>query len=374
MQSMMPIGIYLHVPFCGAKCPYCDFYSGPASQSMMEQYTKAIETQLRTYQGRNILANTLYFGGGTPNLLGGERIARIIETAKTVFSFLPESEITLEANPATTTPEFLQHIQKAGVNRLSLGLQSANDLELRQLGRRHTPEQVLQVLSDARQTGISNLSLDLMLGIPGQTKESLLHSIAFCQEAGATHISAYLLKLEPGTAFFENRDSLSLPDDETVGDWYLFTVAELGKRGFQQYEISNFAKPGFAGQHNLKYWRCQEYLGFGPSAHSFWNGKRFYFPRSTTEFLAGGNPLPDGDGGSPAEYAMLQLRLTEGLCDSAWRTRFGQPIPTKLLQTAKKYENPGLIYFDSPDHFHLTPKGFLVSNLLIGDLITPLQP
>lgn len=370
---MEPIGIYIHIPYCGKKCPYCDFYSTPPTKSARNQYADTMTERLLAYKDRRITADTLYFGGGTPNLLGGEQLSRLIHTARESFVLPDTSEITVEANPFSATPDFFRQIHDAGANRLSLGLQSANPDELRFLGRKHTPEQAATVIQNAKAAGFANLSLDLMLGIPGQTRESLLRSIDFCESMNVQHISAYLLKIEPGTAFFTQKEQLPLPDEEAVSELYLTAVAELAKRGFAQYEISNFAKNGFTGRHNLKYWHCMEYLGFGPSAHSFWEGKRFYYPRSTEAFLQGEPPIPDGDGGSRAEFAMLQLRLTEGLSHTIWQSRFGEPLPAALLRTARRYEKPGLLAFDSPDHFHLTPNGFLVSNLLIGELLAHLE-
>lgn len=373
MKTTTPIGIYLHIPFCGKKCPYCDFYSAAPAKSVLEEYTAALEQKIASYQNKGIFADTLYFGGGTPNLLGGERIARLIRTAKESFGLPDNSEITVEANPFTATAEFYQTIAEAGANRLSLGLQSANDNELKRLGRRHTAEQAAQSIQEAKTAGFQNISLDLMLAIPGQTKESLLHSIEFCAAQDIQHISAYLLKIEPGTSFYDQQDTLNLPDEDTVSEFYRFTVEELAKRGFAQYEISNFARNGLIGKHNTKYWHCEEYLGLGPSAHSYFNGKRFYYPPSLQDFLAGKAPIYDGDGGSREEFAMLQLRLTEGLSDTMWQSRFHEPIPSSLLRAAKKFEKPGLIAFDSEKHFHITSEGFLVSNLLIGELIDAIE-
>lgn len=364
-----PIGIYIHIPFCGKKCPYCDFYSAPPTKQSLDDYTAAMEGQLLAYKNKGVAADTLYFGGGTPNLLGGARLARLIGAARESFGLPAGSEITVEANPFSATSDFFRQIFAAGANRLSLGLQSANPAELRFLGRRHTPEQAANAVEAAKSAGFANISLDLMIGTPGQTRDSLMRSIDFCAKQDVQHVSAYLLKIEPGTAFYDQRDSLPLPDEETVSDLYLTAVAQLEQRGFFQYEISNFAKPGCEGRHNLKYWRCQAYLGFGPAAHSFFGGKRFYYPRSTEEFLEGRPPIPDGDGGSREEFAMLQLRLIEGLSDGIWKDRFREPLPPALLRAAKRYEKPGLVRFTGPAAFHLTPKGFLVSNLLTAELL-----
>ncbi len=362
------IGIYLHVPFCDGKCPYCDFYSMRGSEERMKEYTKCIIDRLN-YSGAelNRRADTLYFGGGTPNLLGAERIASIVEAARKNFG-LKDAEITLEVNPAEDLSGFLGAVHEAGVNRLSIGMQSAQEEELRLLGRRHTAQQARQAVTDAQKAGFSNISLDLMIATPGQSRENLAHSITFCAESGVQHISAYLLKIEPHTAYDKMREQLTLPDDDEAGELYLFACEELEKYGFYQYEISNFAKPGFESRHNLKYWHCEEYLGLGPAAHSFMNGERFYFDRSLRDFLNGALPVKDGAGGDFEEYAMLALRLAEGLRESDCQNRFGFPIPREMFETAKKYEKINLIEM-LPDGFRLTREGFLVSNSLIAELL-----
>jgi putative oxygen-independent coproporphyrinogen III oxidase len=368
MNNGKPFGLYLHVPFCDGKCPYCDFYSLPAGGEKMDRYTRRVMEALGSYAGRyGRRADTLYFGGGTPNLLGTERLSAILARAKECFG-LDGAEITVEVNPAEDLRGFLQEIRAAGANRLSIGLQSANGDELSLLGRRHTAAQAKKTVAYAQNAGFDNLSLDLMLAIQKQTKESLLYSIDFCADAGIQHLSAYLLKIEPDTVYGKKKETLCVPDDDEASGLYLFACEELEKRGFHQYEISNFAKPGFESRHNLKYWRCEEYLGIGPAAHSFMEGKRFYYPRSLSGFLEGGEPVPDGEGGGFEEYAMLALRLTEGLTDEGCRERFGTGLPARMLKAAKLYEKGGLtVCTDSG--FRFTPRGFLVSNMLTAEIL-----
>ena len=365
---MNEIGLYVHVPFCDGKCPYCDFYSVRGTGERMDRYTERIIEDIKSESERTgRRADTLYFGGGTPSLLGAERLIRIVEAARAAFG-LEDAEITVEANPGDELSGFFREIRKAGVNRLSLGLQSADDGELRLLGRRHTAEQAGRCVSDARAAGFENLSLDLMLAVQGQTEESLRRSVKFCADAGAPHVSAYLLQIEPGTAYFKNRDKLRLPGEDAAASLYLLACAELEERGYRQYEISNFAKPGKESRHNLKYWRCEEYLGFGPAAHSFINGKRFYRERSVGAFLRGEPPMPEGDGGGFEEYAMLALRLTEGLGDARCRSRFGFPVPERMKAAAKRCEPAGLTAC-GPDGFRFTPRGFLVSDALTAEIL-----
>lgn len=362
------LGLYVHVPFCDGKCPYCDFYSMRADEARMDAYTDSVIAYLNTYAKKlNRPADTLYFGGGTPSLLGSARLRRLIQAAKEGF-FLQTAEITVEVNPAADLSAFFAELLEAGANRLSIGLQSANGDELKLLGRRHTAEQARQTVRDAQRAGFKNISLDLMLAIQNQTKESLLSSIAFCAEANIQHISSYLLKIEPGTSYHKHRSELLVPDDDAASDLYSFACEQLEKRGFLQYEISNFAKPGFESHHNLKYWHCEEYLGIGPAAHSFVDGKRFYYERNLRAFLDGCEPVRDGTGGDFEEYAMLALRLTEGITERGCRARFGTGIPISVRKAAEKYEKAGLTA-RTPDGFRLTEKGFLVSNKLIAALL-----
>ena len=369
---MEPIGLYIHVPFCTRKCPYCDFYSLTDLQQA-EAYTKSVTDSLETYSretGRT--ADTLYFGGGTPSVLGAARLGRMIDAARDRFG-LADAEITVEVNPSAQLEDFFAVLAEKGVNRVSVGLQSAHGEELALLGRGHTAKQAALAVQAAHRAGIYNVSMDLMAGIQKQTARSLKESIAFCHDAGAVHISAYLLKIEPNTPYGRQRQRLALPDDDRTGDLYLMLVEELAGKGYVQYEISNCARRDKDGRlqmsrHNMKYWQCREYLGIGPSAHSFLQGERFYFDRDISAFMAGSAPVADGRGGGPEETAMLALRLTEGLTDKMWRERFGRPLPLRYIQRARMYEKAGLVRMRE-NGFGLTPEGFLVSNRLIAAIL-----
>ncbi len=362
-------GIYIHVPFCDGKCPYCDFYSLRAGEELMEQYASAVERALQQWaaeRGKGSV-KTVYFGGGTPSLLGAGRLSRLLSAVDQSFFLDSGAEITLEANPVSVDRAFFEEVRRAGFNRLSMGMQSADPEELALLGRRHSPEDVKEAVEAARLAGFFNLSLDLMLGLPKSAPEEgperLGRSIAFAAGLEPEHLSSYILKVEPGTPFASRQ--LVLPEDDEIADQYLFCVQELEKYGYQQYEISNFAKPGRESRHNLVYWHGEEYLGFGPGAHSFFAGKRFYYPRSLSDFLEGKSPCPDGEGGDFEEYAMLNLRLTEGLCRESCRARFGAEGErgfARLLQNAKKCP-PQLLRADE-GKISFTPRGFLVFNAL----------
>lgn len=364
---MKNIGLYLHIPFCRSKCPYCDFYSLRADGSVKEQYVNVLKSRISAEMGAlDCKVNTLYMGGGTPSVLGAEKIGEIVKSASPFLT--PDAEITIECNPFALSEDFFNALAFCGVNRISMGLQSANDGERRALGRLSDSETVKNAVKCAQNVGIHNISLDVMLGIPHQTKSSLKSTLDFCISLGVPHISAYILKLEEGTPFYNSQNSLSLPDDDTVADLYLQTCETLEQNGIMQYEISNFGKPNFESRHNLKYWNCEEYLGIGPSAHSFINNKRFYFERDINAFLDGSKPVPDGDGGDFTEYAMLVLRLTEGLTEFKVQERFGHGIPKDLRKKSQFFVNHGLIFADDKA-LKLTREGFLLSNTVLAEIL-----
>lgn len=360
-----PIGLYLHIPFCNGKCPYCDFYSVSPQSGTVDRYVDALCREIDRADG---VYDTVYFGGGTPSLIGAERIAKILSHIKRS----PDCEVTLECNPSDTgsvnSAFDFSIIVKSGVNRISMGLQSADDAERKILGRRSSRDDVKRAIERAKAAGIENISLDLMLGIPYQTAESLEKSIEFCKSSGANHVSAYILKIEEGTPFYKIKNTLTLPDEDATCDLYLSAVSLLEKAGFYQYEISNFSKKGFESRHNLKYWRCEGYLGIGAAAHSFVNGKRFYYERSIDGFINGNPPVDDGFGGDEEEYIMLALRLSEGLNFEKFKERFGHPFSEKSLKNAKELEKHGLVKVTENEIF-LTANGFLVSNSVISHII-----
>lgn len=364
------LGFYFHVPFCHGKCPYCDFYSLPDSQEDMDAYVQAVLTSLAPWRDklRNRELATVYFGGGTPSLLGAARLGALLQGVKEGFSLSPTAEITLEANPTHVDRDFFKEVREAGFNRLSMGLQSADPAQLRLLGRAHSPQDAALAVENARAAGFANISLDLMLGLPGGSWETLKGSIAFAAGLGVEHISSYILKVEPGTPFAAR--GVQLPDDEETSQQYLLLVEELGKLGYAQYEISNFARPGRESRHNLLYWRGEEYLGFGPGAHSFFGGRRFYYPRDLEGFLQGNAPVDDGPGGDFGEFAMLNLRLTRGLRCQDCLARFGlagTSLFEEVLGNARRC--PPQLLRQEEGCLSFTPEGFLVSNALLVRLL-----
>ncbi len=362
---MRPLGLYIHIPFCKTLCPYCDFYKVKQDRELMQKYREAVVKTTASFQHdfSDYLVDTIYFGGGTPSVMDGEMIAEMLDCIYQNFNVSSDAEITVECNPSSDLEHFIPVIASAGVNRISMGMQSAVDSERRALGRLADSDRIKFAVALIKSQGIANISLDLMLGVPGQTVASLDESIAFIDSLDITHVSAYMLKIEDGTVFDRKyrAGELTLPDEDSTCDLYLHAIDALNRIGFHQYEISNFSKEGMESRHNLKYWKLDEYLGIGPAAHSYVDGKRFYYPPDLAAFIDGASPLSDGEGGDENERIMLGLRLTEGLTD------FSQDLYNKAVALAST-SLQGLISV-APDRIALTKEGFLLSNQIIGMLI-----
>jgi putative oxygen-independent coproporphyrinogen III oxidase len=372
-EMTSPIGIYVHIPFCTQKCRYCNFYSLPAGQAEIQRYFEALRRAIRgnRWIGREV--DTVYFGGGTPPLLGAARLNTLLQDIKTQFALSPDAELSLEANPGSLAAAELDMLRQGGFNRISFGVQSADTQELAALGRMHTPQQAQAAVLAAKAAGFENISLDLMLGIPRQTPESLARSIAFACALPVNHLSAYLLKLEPDTPLASQTGLLKMiADEDTLAQMYLCCVTQLEQRGFLQYEISNFSRPGCESRHNLKYWRCEEYLGLGPAAHSFSGGRRQAFAPDLQRFCNAENPatlLQDtDDGGGLQEYAMLRLRLVEGLDLKQAARQFPAAPLEEILRRAKTLQAHGLLAVANHT-IALTARGFLLSNSVIAHLL-----
>lgn len=348
-------GLYIHVPFCRKKCPYCDFYSVGFREDLAEQYADAVLRNLRYYNER---FDTVYFGGGTPILLA-RQIPRILAEVHRTAS----AEVTVECNPLEMDKETLKILRGCGVNRLSVGIQSAVDEELAALGRTHTFEQARQAVLTANKVGFYDISADIMIGTPGQTAETLTRTIGELGDLPLTHISAYMLKIEPNTVF--GKKPPALPDEDETAELYLSAVCLLENARFMQYEVSNFARRGMTSRHNLKYWRREEYIGIGAAAHSFYKGKRFAVARNLREFIASEHQteaITDSAPDELEERIMLGLRLTEGIPKELWSLiQSGLPLIPKQYY---KIEN---------DRLSLTADGFLVSNEIISTLLTYLN-
>jgi len=295
-------------------------------------------------------------------------ISTLISQLKKSFLVALNAEITIECNPNSDIESILPYLLKAGVNRISLGLQSAVDKERKALGRLSGKERVSQVIEHLKENGITNISLDVMLGIPYQTEESLQETLDFVIESDVPHISAYMLKIEEGTHFYKNYEKFEFPDDEKTCDFYNQCADTLEKAGFIHYEISNFTKEGFESRHNTKYWELENYLGLGPGAHSYFDGKRFYFESDTDSFIKGEKAVFDSFGGDAEEYIMLRLRLKKGLNLSELKDLYGEKPLIKIKEKAPFLKEQGLIDFQG-ERLFLTRKGFLLSNSIISELI-----
>lgn len=360
MQNRDKYGIYLHIPYCRARCRYCDFYTAPGARGVPREYVEALKRELRR---PHPAPDTLYFGGGTPALLTPAQAAELIAAAGP----RPGAEITLEANPDAVTPETLAGFRAAGVTRLSFGVQSARDSQLRTLGRLHTAAGAARALAWAREAGFPDLCGDIMLALPGYTRAEFDETLSLLAEGGCTHISAYLLKIEPGTAFAA-RPPAGLPDPDAAADFYLYAVDRLEAAGYRQYEISNFARPGHEGRHNLLYWNCRDYQGIGPAAHSCVGGVRRFWPGDTAGFIAG-TVQEEEEGRCDAEdFLLMQLRLTHGLDMAEYQARGGAPFTAAQQTFLRQCQAHGYAVWDGRT-LRLTPAGMVVQNAILEELI-----
>jgi oxygen-independent coproporphyrinogen-3 oxidase len=335
------LGLYLHIPFCRRKCPYCDFFSGPASTAQLRAYPALLQRHLEWAgkHGWHGPVATVYFGGGTPSLLPPRAVGSLLAAVAQDFGLTSEAEITLEANPGTVTPQSLAGYRAAGVNRLSLGLQSLDPGQLATLGRLHGRAEGVQAVQWARQAGFTNLSLDLIFALPGQTLASLGEEIDRYLELAPEHLSCYGLTVEPDTPFQQRLQAgaLTLPDADFYAEAFLLLHERLGAAGYAHYEIANYARPGYACRHNLGYWERRPYLGVGAGAHSFrdagW-GERWAVPADLDRYgrLVRQGQEPAGQlesfdrRGAMSETLYLGLRTRQGLTDADFAARFGGSV------------------------------------------------
>lgn len=364
------LGIYVHVPFCLRKCPYCSFYSERFDEETAQRYVEAVCRNIAAYGNIGLAADTLYFGGGTPSVLEAWQIGRMIDECRKSFG-LEGAEITLEANPCSVDEDKLRRLREAGVDRISFGIQSADDGRLGFLGRLHDYDTAEKAVMTAARVGFENISGDLMLGAAGESCESLKASVDKLCGLPLTHVSAYMLKIEQGTPFDSDNIRARTADDDLMSELYLTAVEELERKGFIQYEISNFAKPGYQSRHNNKYWLGEEYLGFGASAHSCFEGVRFCCPPDLREFIE--RPVqpvemleeaPD----KAEEYILLGLRLTKGISLDRVAELYSRQAAERVRRLAEIYGAHGLLRLEG-DNISLKPRGFLVSNSIIAEFI-----
>ena len=354
-------GLYIHIPFCRKKCNYCDFYSVGGVVAVPEEYISALKREIEKHQP--FTCATVYFGGGTPSLLSSEQVEEILSW----LDISPNAEITLEANPDTLTYEKLAGYRQAGVNRLSVGVQTVYNNSLQTLGRIHDAEKAALAFRWARQAGFENISGDVMIGLDNYSYEEMYATIDFLARRGATHISAYMLKIEEGTPFYYNTPK-NLADEEQLADYYLACCEKMAELGYEQYEISNFCKPGYHSRHNTIYWKLEDYLGIGPGAHSCINGNRFYYPRNLKDFVNGVETVSDGVADAD-DYIMLSLRLKEGVNFNTLKEVWKLTPNSYVLKKLDIYKTQGFVNWDG-ETVSLTPSGFLAENIIASDIMS----
>jgi len=378
-NNKTPLGIYIHVPFCRSKCQYCDFYSLTTKDDrLMDGYLDATCAHIKE-SGALAPAykvDTIYFGGGTPSFFGAEGMATILTAIRRNFDVDNNAEITFEANPDSISDKLLRRLRAEGFNRVSLGIQCDDDEILRKIGRPHTYSQATSAFQRIRKAGYRNISVDLIYGLPGQTLSAWVDTLENVLRLNPEHISCYGLKVEEGTPLYEYKDYCKLPDDDTQADMYLAAVDLLRDRGFRQYEISNFARKGLYSRHNMKYWTGGEYLGFGPSASSDFAGKRFTLARDLQGYIqgirTGGQVLEDVQEiplrERAGEYLMLRLRTASGISPEEYERMFLLPF-APLEEVLLKHKEYYYVNRSDDNRWSLTPKGFLISNTIISDLL-----
>lgn len=368
-QNYHGMGLYIHIPFCKKKCAYCDFYSLSA-ESLHENYINALYEQMknlsRVYSDR--FFDTVYIGGGTPTILDADLLKKLLNSVWQFFNVDKSAEFTIEANPATVDERKLETLLSGGVNRLSIGCQSAVESELKVLGRSHGFSDFVQTYKLARSAGFKNISVDLMYALPDQTPETFKYSLESVAALSPEHLSLYGLKIEPNTLFYKNRDILAFPDEDEFCQMYLDAGKYLNSVGYSKYEISNFAKAGFESRHNIKYWKMQDYLGLGPGAHSFIEGRRYAYTRDTVGYINAVNDMREPERSEESvisdndllnEEFMLNMRLTEG-----YELSDRLSVDNDKLSLFEKY---GYIERHG-NNIRFTDRGFLISNYLLSEL------
>lgn len=375
------LGIYVHIPFCRSKCAYCDFcsYTG-TDPKIVDHYINSLLLQAEDFSAKckGHCVDSIYFGGGTPSLLSSKQITRILDCIIRLYNVHRNAEITIEVNPATVNAEYLKKLRRAGVNRLSIGMQSANDNELKKLGRIHTYDEFERTYNAARFVGFENINIDVMYGIPDQTKESFSNTLDKVIALEPEHISLYALKLEEGTPMYKMQDKLTFPDDDEQFEMYCEAVRRLKKARIEPYEISNFSIDGFESLHNIKYWLGDEYIGLGVSAHSYFDGERFEATRNIKTYVYAMELVKKkipifvsyekiGKEEAAKEYFMLGMRLYEGIERAEFEEKFGKDLASMYLDPLNDYVEDGYVKIAN-GIYAFTEKGMFVSSYILSDI------
>ncbi len=381
MKNKQALELYIHIPFCIRKCAYCDFLSFAAPERIYEEYVaKLIEEIYGQSAGfQDYCVTTVFLGGGTPSVLSADLMRDLFEALYQCFDIAPDAEISIEANPGTLTMEKLEMYRTCGINRISLGLQSADDQELKALGRIHCYDDFLKSYQRARQAGFTNINVDLMSALPGQTLQSWKNTLRKVMMLKPEHISAYSLIIEEGTPFYDryHEDQSTFPDEETDREMYHLTKEMMAAQGFTHYEISNYAKPGYECQHNIGYWTGVEYLGLGLGSSSYTHGYRYHNVDDMETYLS----LDLSESGAAArdiqklsekeqieEFMFLGLRMMRGISGSAFFERFGLNMWSIYGEVLERLEQQGLLEIRKPD-VRLTELGIDVSNQVFCEFL-----
>ncbi|MCI5649383.1 MAG: radical SAM family heme chaperone HemW [Fusicatenibacter sp.] len=375
MEKKKELELYVHIPFCVRKCAYCDFVSKPGTSAEQKRYVESLLAEIeKAEHDPEYEVVSVFFGGGTPSILRSEFLTSILAALGEHFTFAPETEITLEANPGTVDMEKLLAYRKAGFNRISFGCQSIHAEELKRLGRIHTFEEFQESFYMARKAGFDNISVDLMSGLPGQTLSSLEESLKTVAGMKPEHLSVYSLIVEMGTPFADQK--LDLPDEDTEREMYEMTGRLLKDYGFWQYEISNYAKKGYACRHNRGYWERTEYLGFGPSAASLYQNRRWTNIRDVKQYMESEGAadrirtdqeiLSEKD--CMEEFMFLGLRMTQGVSRKKFFDLFGKRMESVYGEVLKKYGQMGMLTV-SEDQVALSRAGISVSNVILSEFL-----
>ena len=352
MQNKEELSLYIHIPFCVRKCGYCDFLSAPADEKARDRYVQALLMEIERYQGTetaNRKIKTLYIGGGTPSILSVNQLDCIIQKIKCTFNFCDDIEVSMEMNPGTASKEKCRALYQMGINRLSIGLQSTNDMELKTLGRIHSYEDFLNTYTWCREAGFQNINVDLMAALPYQTVESYTTGLRKIIHLPPEHISAYSLILEEGTPFYQKYNSgcYPLPDEEQERLMYRETEQILAQAGYERYEISNYAKKGYACRHNLVYWQGGDYLGLGLGSSSYMDGVRFHNTNDLDTYVNQGAYVEEREEISVQakmeEFMFLGLRVMAGVSGTEFEKRFGKTMEDVYGDVLRKHEEEGLL-------------------------------
>ncbi|MDD4968712.1 MAG: radical SAM family heme chaperone HemW [Paludibacter sp.] len=371
-------GIYIHIPFCKQRCTYCDFYTEVAPQfipSLIDSMVK--ELYIRKDYLQNAPINTIYFGGGTPSILSKEQFSIIFKAVYNLYTVADDAEITFEANPDDLTLEFLESLRSLPFNRMSIGIQSFDDKDLKRINRRHTSKQAIEAVKNAQQAGFSNISIDLIYGLPFQTPEAWEKQLDSALSLNIQHISAYGLTYEEGTALWKQRENgeIETVDDQNMNKMYLQLLDKVQEKGFEAYEISNFALQGYRSRHNSSYWKQEPYLGVGPSAHSYDLTSRQWNISSITDYIKAINSdaafferevLTLNDRYN--DFVMVSLRTADGLDMKTLRKEFGPELAAYCLKNIKTFIDSEQVYYFE-DKLRLTPEGIQISNLILIQLM-----